>query len=111
VLYNRYWPPVYPDWSPDGSRLAYTGAVSDAGQNIYTCTPTGKRIHRLTTAFGTQSAWSPDGKYIAFIRADGLYVMQRDGRRPRRVVRISPTSPPSNPYYVVSSPSWQPIHR
>ncbi|MGZ6791159.1 MAG: hypothetical protein ACXVGQ_14725, partial [Mycobacteriaceae bacterium] len=30
VLNNRYWPPTYPDWSPDGTKLAYTGAVSDA---------------------------------------------------------------------------------
>jgi dipeptidyl aminopeptidase/acylaminoacyl peptidase len=111
VLYNRYWPPVYPDWSPDGSQLAYTAAVSDAGQNIYICTGTRKHIKRLTTALGTQPAWSPDGNYIAFVRDNSLYVMQRDGRRARRVVRIPPISPSSSSYLVLSSPSWQPMPR
>jgi hypothetical protein len=109
VLHHGF--PVYPDWSPDGSELAYTSSASGAGQSIYISTATGRRIHRLTRTLGTQPAWSPDGRYIAFIRSDGLYVMRRDGRRARRVVRIPPNSPASSSYFVLSSPSWQPIPR
>lgn len=57
VLNNRYWPPTYPDWSPDGTKLAYTGAVSDAESDIYVSNANGKRARQLTHHGGEQSAW------------------------------------------------------
>jgi Tol biopolymer transport system component len=111
MFYNRYRPPVSPDWSPDGSQLAYTGAVSDAGQNIYICSATGKHVRQLTTAFGTQPAWSPNGKYIAFINNNGLYVIGRDGHGLRRVVSHSCERPHVRRVFVLGSPSRQPLPR
>jgi Tol biopolymer transport system component len=109
VLYNPYWAPAYPDWSPNGTQLAYAGSANYNYADVFVCNANGSGVHRLTLRGGTQPAWSPDGKYLAFLHDDALYVMQGNGRRPRRLVRVSPTSPSSTTYYVISSPSWQPI--
>jgi Tol biopolymer transport system component len=29
--------------------------------------------------------WSPDGASIAYLRADGIYLMDRDGQNQRRI--------------------------
>jgi len=111
VLNNRYWPPTYPDWSPDGTQMAYTGAVSDAKSDIYVANAHGKRARQLTHHGGAQPAWSPDGKNIAFVGNNGLDVMRRDGRSLRRIVSIPPHSLTSTKWLVIGSPSWQPLPR
>jgi len=113
VLHNRYWPPTYPDWSPNGTKLAYTGAVSDAQTNIYICDASGQRAHQLTQHGGSQPVWSPDGKYIAFINNNGLYVIERNGHGLRRIASVPPVSPytTSTTWLVLSSPSWQSLPR
>jgi Tol biopolymer transport system component len=109
VLYNPYWAPAYPDWSPDGTQLTYAGSANYNYADVFVCDANGSAVRRLTRTGGTQPTWSPDGKYIAFIRDNALYVTQRDGRRPRRVVLAPP--PTSTEHFVLSSPSWQPISR
>jgi Dipeptidyl peptidase IV (DPP IV) N-terminal region/WD40-like Beta Propeller Repeat len=101
--------PAFPDWSPDGSELAYTGEVNyGEQQDVFICNANGGGARQLTRRGGAQPAWSPDGKYVAFIRNNDLYVMRRDGRRLRLLVR-GPSSSTPNEWYVVSSPSWQPL--
>ena len=103
--------PAFPDWSPDGSELAYTGEVSyGERQDIFIYNANGGGVRRLTRRGGAQPAWSPDGKYIAFIRNNDLYVMRRNGRGLRLLVR-GPSSSTPNEWFVVSSPSWQPLPR
>ena len=111
VLNNRYWPPTYPDWSPDGTQLAYTGAVSDAESDIYVSNANGRRTRQLTHHGGAQPGWSPNGKYIAFVGHNGLYVIRRDGRSLRRIVSIPPHPLTSTKWLVISSPSWQTLPR
>jgi len=110
LIYNRYWPPTFPAWSPYGSKLTYTGAVSDAGSDIYISNATGGGVRRLTQRGGAEPAWSPDGKDIAFIRNNDVYVIRRDGRGLRLVVR-GPSSPIATEWFVLGSPSWQPLPR
>ncbi len=58
-----------PDWSRDGSRIAYHGC-DERGDNcgIWVIKPGGFSPARLTTnASDTAPAWSPDGSQVAFI--------------------------------------------
>ena len=79
-----------PAWSPDGGRLAYSTADTDAG--IYVTNSDGTDTRRLTREGGAPR-WSPDGSKLAFLSArddpdetfDQLYVMNVDGSGLRRV--------------------------
>jgi Tol biopolymer transport system component len=102
-----------PDWSPDGSRIAFSPR-----KHIFTVRADGRRLRRLTapTSERTRSispAWSPDGKYIAFIRDGDLYVMRADGGGLRRVVdaRQQDRDHPDRAWAELSAPSWQPLPR
>jgi len=85
-----------PDWSPDGSRIAFTsdmdgflGEQEPGGPSnleLYTMAPDGSEVVRLTynSRYEGESDWSPDGSRIAFDAADPfedlqVYVMDRDG--------------------------------
>jgi TolB protein len=59
-----------PDWSPDGSRIAFVGTAH--GYGIYVMNVAGGNLHKLTPLTGGWHAdwgapdWSPDGSRIAF---------------------------------------------
>ncbi len=76
-----------PDWSPDGSRIAYQSLATGNG-DIYVMNADGTNQRQLTDTpqpeFG--AAWSPDGGQIAFVRVLGpavperaIYVINADG--------------------------------
>jgi TolB protein len=76
-------------WMPDGRRVLYWNH-SQVGWDIWSVTRDGKGPRNLTRvrSGGCRSpAPSPDGKRIAFLRDDppGLYLMDADGRNPRRL--------------------------
>jgi Tol biopolymer transport system component len=73
-----------PAWSPDGSSLVFLGQRDDPGIGIYTTTPTGEVLARLTNDNITRSSpgFSRDGSRIVYYRHDepvGIYVMNADG--------------------------------
>jgi TolB protein len=106
-----------PDWSPDGSKIAYNANAAGGGQ-IWVMDSDGDNQHQLTGCaaadptpcatgddFGT--AWSPDGTKIAFLRDlrptgtndRPVMVMDADGSHQHRLT----TSPGLN-----AVPAWQP---
>jgi WD40 repeat protein len=108
-VFGRYWGTgQQPDWSPDGSRIAFV-----ARRHIYTLTAAGRQLRRLTDNFGdSDPAWSPDGKYIAFIRDHDLYVMRANGSGLRLVVDGPDQGlDHPGPWAEVSAPTWQPLPR
>ena len=100
-----------PAWSPDGSKIAFTG-----DQGIFVINADGSSAARLTTStyYDDQPAWSPDGAKIAFTRAEccgdygeilnHIYVMNADGSSGE--IRLMPNDP-----YDQSDPAWSPDGR
>ena len=103
-----------PDWSPDGTRLAFTSPChgkSDAykSASLYVINADGTLPARLLTdsSSGFDPAWSPDGTRIAFTSA-------RDGRRQIYVLnlkdnsltRLTDTSLDMETY----QPAWSPFN-
>ena len=73
------WNDTDPQWSPDGTRIAFvsdrTGHEYDGGRNtdVWTIAATGGALTKVSSAEGpdNQPRWSPDGKSIAFVTAAG----------------------------------------
>jgi TolB protein len=69
---------IAPFFSPDGKRLAFTGTneinASEKSIDLYVGNADGTGAEKLTMgdgfAIGSPGGWSPDGKAIAFVRAN-----------------------------------------
>ena len=74
-----------PDWSPDGTKIAFVSSRDGGGSQIHVMDADGKNVIRLTDGQGTKGHpdWSPDGRKVAFSfdhREDYIAVMDADGR-------------------------------
>jgi Tol biopolymer transport system component/tRNA A-37 threonylcarbamoyl transferase component Bud32 len=78
-------------FSPDGNQIAFSwDGEKEDNYNIYVKLIGTEKPLRLTTDGGTEPAWSPDGRYIAF-RRDGIYVVPALGGPERRLLPPSPS--------------------
>jgi serine/threonine protein kinase len=81
------------EFSPDGTRIAFSSGRSGDLVEIWTVDADGSRPLRLTSEVGRGQGtprWSPDGRLIVFdsLNQNGLsliYVIDANGGRPRRV--------------------------
>ena len=100
-----------PDWSPDGTQIAFESNRNDDFE-VYRmkAAPEGRlnkpvNLSRSTTATDQDPAWSPDGKKVAF-------VTDRDGNseiyRMRATDGANPTRLTNNPALDLE-PAWQPL--
>jgi Tol biopolymer transport system component len=115
---------LFPDWSPDGRRIAFTrffGVRSD----LMVMRTDGTGLRNLTRAgcsgdclLSEYPAWSPDGRRIAFERVlgpapsvgpppiVGIFVMDADGSNVRQLTQLKPNSGTED-----HGPSWSPDGR
>jgi Tol biopolymer transport system component len=72
---------IYPDWSPNGRRVAFSGGTDDDGLQIFTVRNDGAGLQQLTV--GPQAhggVYSPSGRSVALIARTRLHVVSRNGR-------------------------------
>jgi Tol biopolymer transport system component len=85
-----------PDWSPDGKTIAFSDTTPGfpARCQIYVVNASGPpRVRRLTPIRRNLCyegpRWSPDGRELLYSQTSepsGLYIMQADGGKPRKVI-------------------------
>lgn len=56
------------DWSPDGEWLIFYNMEPEEQKGLWLRNPAGVNLLQLTEGNDTHPVWSPDGKYIAFVR-------------------------------------------
>ena len=85
---------VNADWSPDGRRVAFAFA-NETGSRIAIIHADGSHMRILpqpTGVFDDQPSYSPDGRWIYFVREDGtthqvsIWRMKTDGSHQRRLI-------------------------
>ena len=90
-----------PIWSPDGSRILYTGDSRPGSGNgsgtaeLWVMDADGTNRRRLATGDG-HGGWSPDSSRIVY-RSDGLWVVGADGTGRTRLVAGNAWSPVWSP--------------
>jgi Tol biopolymer transport system component/DNA-binding winged helix-turn-helix (wHTH) protein len=111
-----------PQYSPDGSKIAFCSNRSGERMEIWVAQADGSRPVQLTNGPGRNQGtprWSPDGRWIAFDSAgqDGhfeIYVVEASGSSPRKVTSESmntymPFWPPDGKwiYFSANSQIWR----
>jgi len=104
LIRSSFWD-FWPDFSPDGSRVAFTTSRNGESNEIWVANADGSNQVALTHGPGRNQGsarWSPDGQWIAFDSQDAtgqfdIYVVAASGGRPRRI-----TTEPSDE----NNPSW-----
>lgn len=94
-LTDNTWDDIYPRWSPDGKRIAFS-ANSTGRYQLYVMDDNGKNIIQLTTSSedNMDPAWAPDGRSIVFAKRVkkvlgkrlSIWILDLSSRQERRAI-------------------------
>jgi Tol biopolymer transport system component len=109
-----------PQWSADGTRIAYDQANQGAGRDVWVMAADGSGKYRVTSHVGNEvdPAWSPDDRWLAFMsdrRGRGEIFKVRSTAPFGTAIRLTdtagtgePFATEENPRLSDSQPSWSP---
>lgn len=68
------------DWSPDGTKLAFSAAINPVPQSLFTIDSDGtNQVEVVQAPSISKVSWSPDGEWIGYLSAQALYLIKPDG--------------------------------
>jgi TolB protein len=86
---------AYPDWSPDGTRIAFDRGPAFRYGAVFVMNADGTAQRRIRQD-ASDPSWSPDGTKLAYSYNGGIYTMNADGSGVRRLTNTG----------VDGSPDW-----
>ena len=101
---HQLWPPngqtpggLFPDWSPTGDRIVFSGVTKDWTETLYTIRPDGTGLADLGM-MGEGTEWSPDGTTLAFESHAGdgewqIWSIKADGTGRRQLTNVPAFTP------------------
>jgi Tol biopolymer transport system component len=79
---------LHPDWSPDGTKIAFTRVTRGRPCSVQISNPDGSGVRNLTgtrTGCEHNPTFTPDGRRIVFLKGDTLMSMDLQGQARRRI--------------------------
>lgn len=104
-MMNSREPILSPEWSPDGTRIAYASLEERGHQVVFVQDVASGRREKVSTFKGLNGApaWAPDGKSLAVtLSKDGnpeIYVIDLTSKKHRRL---------TNHWAIDTEPTWMP---
>jgi hypothetical protein len=97
-----------PSWSADGAQIAFSRAGVAGSAGVFVVPVAGGAEKKLNDD-GQLPAWAPDGKRLAFVAEQELYVMNADGSGRVKLSQFAADKPPNAiSRIVVDRPAWSP---
>lgn len=102
-------------WSPDGSRIAFSGYKKGSCASVYLINPDGSGLEKLTNIpLCTKGvSWSPDGQHLAFVAVSNprkldtrIFIMNADGTG---MTQLSPPGDPTKDDWELVDLDWSPM--